>query len=172
MMFAIANIGEMMVKGLAWMSAALFLVGLAGKIVSARNPQKANAGRACWLMGSIVFLVHVLMAMGGFFAWSFETAQEVAALNTFDFIKVRSGVVIYANFFFTLLWLADALWWRLGMASYRQRPVWLAVFINGFLGIMVFGGCVVLVVNPLRWVILAGFMGVAALALKTRPTHS
>jgi hypothetical protein len=72
------------------------------------------------------------------------------------------GPGLFVSYAFTLLWLADALWWWIDRPRYDARPVWLDWAVHGFMAFMVFNGTVVYETGFIRW---AGCLLFAVLTL-------
>ena len=156
------NWGALIIKGLAWAGVFLFLLALAVRPALPENQPCERLDRRLWTAGCGLFFAHVLMGFGGFYGWSHEVAVAVAAQATYDLTNIRWGGGLYANYLFTLVWLADALWWWINPLGYARRPRWLRRLLMGFMVLMVLGGTVLFTQNPLRWVVLAGFVAVVA----------
>ena len=48
----------------------------------------------------------------------------------------NTGVGLYFNYAFTLIWLGDCVWWHLAKRSHEARPVWLGGVTHGFMAFM------------------------------------
>jgi hypothetical protein len=128
---------------------------------------KRTFGRQAWTLACLAYLVHVATAFDQVHAWSHVAAwTHVEEVSGF-------GPGIFVSYAFSLMWLADVLWWWLGTASYEARPAWLDRGIHGFMAFVVFNGTVVYETGFIRWSGLALFFLLAALLLLwlTRPPY-
>jgi hypothetical protein len=115
--------------------------------------------RDLWSLGWLSYGVHVILAFHYFHHWSHAHAvahtREVSGL----------GGGIFVTHFFTLLWLADVLFWWLHPDRYVRRPCWIGWAVHGFMAFIVFNGAVVYASGPVRWVSAASFVALAAVFL-------
>jgi len=171
MILAAANIGPIIIRYAAWISAALFIAAWAIELAGRGQPDWERRARWGWTLGCLLFLAHFLAAFGGMYGWSLETLKEITAQQMDDFTGRRWGWPIWGKLMFAILWLADTLWWWLAPARRSQRARWLTVAIYGFLGISQFLACVVFAESFLRWIALAGFAFLGVLCWLKRRRH-
>jgi hypothetical protein len=116
--------------------------------------------RTFWVYGCAAFLVHVATAFHRVHHWSHGAA--------FDHVEAASGFGpgIFVSYAFTLVWLADALWWWSATASYDRRPVWVDRAVHGFMAFVVFNGTVVYETGFIRYAGIAAFATLAGLAAR------
>lgn len=129
------------------------------------------AARLAWSGGCLAFLLHVGCAFRFYHHWSHADAYETTARRTADVVGWSWGGGLYANYAFTLVWLADvACWWR-GLDEYELRPRVLDGSVRGFLAFMAFNAAVVFAAGPFRWaslgvclflLIFRGWLGIRA----------
>ena len=58
---------------------------------------------------------------------------------------------LYVNYAFTLVWLADVVWWWANDASYRSRPRLIEWSVQAFLGFIAFNATIVFASGFSRW---------------------
>jgi hypothetical protein len=120
--------------------------------------RRREFGRASWTYGCAAFLIHVATAFDRVHGWSHAVAvAHVESVSGF-------GPGLFLSYAFTLLWMADVLWWWLDRPGYDARSVWLDRAIHGFMAFIVFNGTVVYETGFIRWagLMLFGVLGVLA----------
>jgi hypothetical protein len=149
--------GEALTRGsadvaLIFLAAALIVMPWAGR---PGRGGLANLARACWLLGCVVYLVHVAFA---FHLYHWSHAELV------DHVEERSGFGpgIFFSHLFTLLWVADAAWWALSPGTRERRPAWVGWLLYGYVVFMTFEATVVYETGAVR---VAGIVATALLAL-------
>ena len=129
-------------------------------------------GRRLWTLGCLAYLAHVAAAFHYAHGWSHGRAMEHTANRTWEVVGWHFGGGIYANYLFTLLWVADAAAWWLWPNAYFRRPKWKAALLHGFMLFMAFNATVVFGQGPIRWLGLAGALLLAAVWLRARAIRS
>jgi len=124
--------------------------------------------RGAWTAGLVAELSHLLAAFHFVHHWSQASAYAEIVRRTTLYTGWEWGGGLYVNYGFTLLWLADTLWWWLAPQSRRQRPFWLGLLIQGFLAFIMFNAAVVFADGPVRYLSLLALVGLAVLAYHTR----
>ncbi len=77
--------------------------------------------RLLWTAGLAFYLAHVAAAFHFVHGWSHDDAWRETARQTNAIVGWNDGSGLWANYAFTLLWLADAAaWWIIG-ADYPRR---------------------------------------------------
>lgn len=160
--------GEMIVKVSIWLSLSCFLAGPLAALVGRGNWRWQAMARAIWTLGCVVFLVHVASAFHVAYDWSHAVALRETARETAAVTGRETGVGLYLNYLFTLLWVLDAAWWWRGMAAYRDRPAWITASLHGFFLFMAFNATVVFETGPIRWLSLAACLALTVLFLGRR----
>lgn len=142
-----------------WAALALYVAGEAGR---ARRPPAAWA-RRIWLLGGLLYLGHVATAFGIHHDWSHAAAYAYTAAQTEAYFGLDWGGGLWVNYAFTVIWVAEGLWWQLAPANYaRRRPVLTTVVRSAFL-FMIINGAVVFVDGPRRLIgigVLAALIGI------------
>ncbi len=119
-------------------SARLFVACYVGRIcidaARRRDPGSQRIARWLWTMGCLVYLIHVAVAFHFVHAWSHSAAYAHVLKRTLELTGLASGVGLYVNYAFGLLWLADTiLWWHRLDWSQRRIPYWIVQGIFAFL---------------------------------------
>jgi hypothetical protein len=155
--------GEVLTRWTVRAAVALYVVSLALRLGSSgRRPWLATA-RLAWTAGCAAFLLHVVCAFAFYHHWSHGTAEEATARRTAEVVGLSWGGGLYANYVFTLVWLADAGWWWLGLTRYESRPRAVEWAVQGFLGFIAFNAVVVFGEGAVRWLGLAACVLLGAL---------
>lgn len=107
--------------------------------------RRRSIGKILWTVACGAYLLHVATAFDRVHGWSHDAAfTHVENVSGF-------GSGIFVSYFFTLLWLADVLWWWLWPTVYEIRAGWLDRLIHGFMAFIVFNGTVVYETGLIRW---------------------
>lgn len=128
--------------------AALFSWLLGGK-------RRAGRTRLLWSGGLLFYLAHVVAAFHFVHGWSHEGAASETARRSRELFGVDSGLGLWLNYVFTIVWTSDALWWWMDGDGYRDRPPWIRVATHAFLAFMFFNGAVIFGHGLSRWLGLA-----------------
>ena len=125
------------------------------------QPSAWPSALSLWLFGLVAFLAHFICAFHFEYDWSHSQALIATAKQTAEVTGVNTGVGLYFNYAFALLWLADCVWWCFATGSHGARPAWLGAIIHSFMLFMWFNATVVFgapLGQALGW---AGFTGLA-----------
>jgi len=84
-----------------------------------------------WTAAAGVYLLHVAAAFHFVHHWSHAEAFDHAVKRTYEVVGVATGIGIWINYGFTLVWLVDVFLWgldlRLAQHPDTGRPRWLAM---------------------------------------------
>ncbi len=84
-----------------------------------------------WSAAYAVYVLHVAAAFHFVHGWSHAAAFDHAVKRTSEVVGVATGVGIWINYGFTLVWLADVLLWRVDLQVAQHtdwgRPRWIAM---------------------------------------------
>ena len=129
-----------------WTALLLYAAGEYGRT---RLPP-ASWTRPVSLLGGLVYLGHVAAAFDIHHDWSHAAAYAYTAARTEALLGLDWGGGLWVNYAFTIIWVADGLWWQLRPAQYARRPrVW-TVAVRGAFLFMVANGAVIFVSGPRR----------------------
>jgi hypothetical protein len=138
------------------LSLACLTVTLLLRVNSPGGGERFAAARLFWTLGCLAYLAHVAAAFHFAHDWSHARAYEHTAVRTAELTGWRWGGGLYVNYLFTVLWVADAVWWWAGAVSYRARPAWIGVALHAFMLFVAFNATVVFGAGVIRWCGLAG----------------
>ena len=156
--------GDFVTRASVWVALLGYLAGPCAALVGRGHQPWQRAARAAYSAGSIAFLVHVAAAFHFFYGWSHAVALAETAKETAAVTGTASGIGLYLNYAFTLLWVLDAgWWWRAGTEDFRRRRPWIGASLHGFFLFMAFNATVIFEQGPIRWI--GGVLTVALAAL-------
>jgi len=133
--------GEGIVTISIWIALLCYPAGPIGLAKVGANWQRI--ARIVWTLGGLAFLIHVASSFEVFYEWSHATALRETARQVAELTGRTSGVGLYLNYLFTLIWIADALWWWRDEAGYSRRSNAINLWIHGFFLFMIFNATVV-----------------------------
>lgn len=130
--------------------------GAAGLLVARHQPQWSRLARMAWTLGCLAYLGHVYSAFQFYHDWSHASAFEETARQTRETVGWDVGEGLYVSYFFTLVWLADVIWWWLaGVKNYWRRPRAVTMSLHAFFFFIVFNATVVFESGAVCWLELA-----------------
>ena len=130
-------------------------LALAVGALAARMVRRTHFARWTWTVGCLFYLAHVICAFHFFHDWSHQAAYDATARDADQLFGWNWGGGLYFNYAFTLIWVADVVWWWLAQGSYETRPRWVNAIVYGFFVFMAFNGAVVFATGATRWVSVA-----------------
>ena len=116
---------DALIRGTAQLVVACYVGRLCIDAAGRRDITSQRVARWLWTTGCLVFALHVAVAFHYQHGWSHAAAFEHVRLRTLRETGWDSGVGLYVNYAFGLLWLADTLlwWWRLDWPE-KRVPYW------------------------------------------------
>ena len=132
---------------------AVLFWALAAAVLLLRN---RSTGRTLWTLACAAYLIHVATAFDRVHGWSHGAAYaHVEEVSGF-------GPGIFVSYFFSLLWLVDALWWQVSPRSYEMRSRWFDLAVHAFMAFVVFNGTIVYETGFIRWagIVIFAVLGV------------
>lgn len=146
--------GELATRWTVRLALAGYFAGAALRGGRPRSSNRERVARLAWTLGCLFYLAHVGCAFHYFHGWSHAAAYQRTADETAATTGWKWGGGLYFNYAFTVVWLADTLWWWRPAAG--RRAHWLATSVQAFLAFMVFNATVVFGHGAIRWFGLAG----------------
>ena len=137
----------------------LYTAALWLRLTSAGEPGRRLA-RLAWSAAFASYLAHVYGAFQFVHGWSHARALGATARETEALVGVAWGGGLYVNYAFTVVWLADVLWWWVAPVSYAARSRWISRVIGTFLAFVFLNATVVFGAGLVRWF---GLLATAAL---------
>jgi hypothetical protein len=131
------DLGEAFTHGTVWLALTLYV---ASELAARRS--HLRAARSLNAIGCAAFLAHVVCAFQFYDHWSHSAAYAETARQTAQLTGWNSGVGLYINYLFALVWIATVITPPRGVITGVVR---------GFFLFMVFNGAVVFVHSPIRW---------------------
>ena len=147
-----SNGGEFFTRFTIWIALALYSVGVVLWSLSRKSRTWDQAARLVWTIACMSLLAHVACAFHFYHQWSHDLAYRETARQTAEVVGLDWGGGLYINYALMAGWVADVVWWWLGLEVYRRRPRALVAFWHGFLLFMFFNATVVFRHGPLRFV--------------------
>lgn len=119
-------------------TARLFVACYVGRLcvdaAGRRDGASQRVARWLWTAGCGIFLLHVVAAFHFQHGWSHVAAFEHVRQRTLHDTGWDSGIGLYVNYAFGLLWLADTLlWWRRIDWSEKRSSYWTVQIVFAFL---------------------------------------
>ena len=147
--------GEFCTRITIWLALILY----AGSVVCSVDKQ-TKVARWLWTIGCLLYLAHVASAFEYYHSWSHELAAESTAIETEAVVGIKTGFGIYVNYFFTLIWSVDVLyWWSAGDDRYKSRRTRITFWLHAFFVFMILNGAIIFANEKVR------IIGVALLSV-------
>jgi hypothetical protein len=147
--------GELLTRWTVRVAMALMVLALVLRWRAGGLRSRLAQARLAWTLGCLAFLLHVLCAFAFYHHWSHAAAFTATAEQTAALVGWKWGGGLYANYAFTLVWIADAAWWWRDPEGYEARPRWIERAVLGFLLFIAFNATVVFGQGLVRWLGLA-----------------
>jgi hypothetical protein len=146
---------------LVQLTAALAIVAwAAAEWLRRRGPRNAEAAaRILWTAGVLLLGAHTLAAFHFIHGWSHQAAADETARQTAELIGLRWSGGVFVNYAFLAVWAADAGWWWVASASYRNRSRSIDTLVFFFFVFMFVNGAIVFAHGAMR------LLGVAAVTI-------
>jgi len=119
-------LGDAVIRWTARLFVACYVGRLCIDAAGRRNEAAQRVARWLWTAGCGLFLLHVAAAFHFLHGWSHAAAFEHVRQRTLHDTGWDSGIGLYINYAFGVLWLADTLlWWRRLDWSEQRPQYWL-----------------------------------------------
>ncbi len=134
--------GVLMIRNTVRLALAWYLVALSAMLFFVPDDWRANSLRGqmvrwCWTWALICFFVHLVLAFQFFHHWSNAHAVERSRQMS------GWGEGIYFAYLFTVLWIADVVYWWLRPGGYASRSHWIDRSLHTFMLFIVLNGTIV-----------------------------
>lgn len=151
-------------KWTIWVALVGYVAGASGLILARQQPRWTYLARLAWTLGCLAYLGHVYCAFQFYHGWSHAAAFEETARQTRETVGWEVGEGLFVSYLFTLVWLADVVWWWLaGAESYMRRPRLFTITWQAFFFFIVFNATVVFESGAARWLGMVLCAGLAFL---------
>ncbi len=136
-----------------------YVVRLGLDAAGRRDLASQQAARWIWTIGGAICWIHFAVAFQLVHHGSLQEAYQHVLDVTIQSTGIATGIGLYVNLAFGVLWLVDAaFWWRNIRWSERRIPYWT---VQGIFGFLIFQATVVF--GPRFWTVTA-LMAVLLLA--------
>lgn len=147
-----------------WIALVGWFVGSFARV----RPRQGSDGRwqtlymFAWLIGSVMITLHILASYGIAHGWSHAAAIEATADESEQVTGIRAGWGVYVNFAFAAIWMG----YSAAMATRGRRWPTLDQVVFWFTAAIVFSATIVFETGIVRWLSVAGFIGLMMSAKK------
>ena len=119
-------IGDALIRWTARLFVACYVGRLCVDAARWRDRISQQFARRLWMVGGILFLMHVAAGFHFQHDWNHAAAFEHVRLRTLHQTGWNSGIGLYINEAFGVLWLTDAILWCRRLDWSEQRlPYWI-----------------------------------------------
>ncbi|MDZ4686741.1 MAG: hypothetical protein SH850_16840 [Planctomycetaceae bacterium] len=127
-------IGVLITAWTARLAVACYLARIAIDAAGRTDDAAQRIARGIWTAGLAIFLLHIAAAFQFHHHWSHAAALEHVRQQTRTLTGWDSGIGLFINYGFTLLWAVDCgLWWRSLHWSRQRLSYWYVQVIFAFL---------------------------------------
>jgi hypothetical protein len=134
---------QLLIAWTARLAFACYVARLYFDLKPSQNLVVQSRARISWTIGCLWFIVHVIVAFHFQHHWNHAEAYEYTVRRTFELTGWNSGVGIYVNEGFLILWVVDTIvWWLKPNWPCNRAAYWTVQSIFAFLMIqstVVFG---------------------------------
>ncbi|MBM84159.1 MAG: hypothetical protein CMJ78_26695 [Planctomycetaceae bacterium] len=107
------DFGDVLIAVTVRVAVVTYVLRIVVEMTMGREDAGQKASRMLWTLGLGSYIVHVLCAFHFEHDWSHSDAYEHTVCVTLDKVGWNTGIGLYFNYLFTLLWLADVIiWWK------------------------------------------------------------
>jgi len=158
------DLGPVVIAWTARLAVAAYLARVAMDVAGRTDPAGQRLARWCWTTGLVMLLLHIAAAFQFQHHWSQTAAWEHVRAQTKALTGWDSGVGLFINYGFTLLWMVDCiLWWRSLAWSQQKLSYW---YVQAVFAFLIFNATAVF--GPRGWIavgLMAG-LGLSLLAMR------
>jgi hypothetical protein len=157
--------GEILIVWSARIVVLFYAMRLAVDFLVADPIRRERWARWAWTAGCAVYLLHVGLAFHFLHGWSHAAALAHTARRTFEVVGVNWGGGIYINYAFTVLWVADVVWWWIRTARHEPTPAALYWSVHAVFAFMMVNATVVFGPPFWKWSVASGAILLVAIRL-------
>lgn len=127
-------LGDIVISWTARLFVACYIGRLFVDATGDRSDASLRTARILWTCGCAIALAHMAAAFQWKHHWNHAAAYEHVLVRTHEMTGFESGLGLYINYAFALLWLTDtAIWWWNLRWPDRTAPYWCVQTIFAFL---------------------------------------
>ncbi len=127
-------LGDAIIRWTARLFVACYVGRLCVDVAGRRDEPAQRVARWLWTVGGLILLLHVAAALHFQHGWSHAAAYEHVRQRTLHDTGWDSGIGLYINYVFGVLWLADTIfWWRRLDWSEQRSSYWAVQILFAFL---------------------------------------
>lgn len=140
--------GEFLIAWTARLTVFAYLFRIAGERFPSRIGEAAR--RWSWTLGGVMCVVHLYCTFQFAHHWSQTAAWNHTAQRMRELFGWGWGGGVYVNYVFTLVWMADIVWWWSDPLGYRTRYHRLHALMHALFVVVIFNATVVF--GPPFWI--------------------
>jgi hypothetical protein len=148
--------GELLIVWSARIVVLFYALRLAADFLVADPTRRERWARWAWTAGCVLFLAHLGLAFHFLHRWSHASAVAHTAQRTNEVVGLSWGGGVYINYAFTILWVADVVWWWIRAARNEPTPAAAYWTVHAIFAFMFFNATVVFGPPFWKWIVLAG----------------
>lgn len=141
--------GELLTKLTIRIALLLYVFVVARELVGTRR--RDDVDRIAWSVACGFFVAHVACAFWFKHDLSHAAALADTARRTREMLGFAFGEGIYFSYLFTLVWIADAVWWNVAPENYRERARLLHYGVHTYMFFIAFNGAIIFEGGVTRW---------------------
>lgn len=157
--------GEILIVWSARIVVLFYAMRLAVDFLVADPIRRERWARWAWTAGCAIYLLHVGLAFHFLHGWSHAAAVAHTARRTFEVVGVNWGGGIYINYAFTVLWVANVVWWWIRAARHEPTPAALYWSVHAVFAFMMVNATVVFGPPFWKWYVASGAILLVAIRL-------
>ncbi len=147
--------GELLIVWSARIVVLFYALRLAADFLVVEPTRRERWARWVWTAGCVLFLAHLALAFHFLHHWSHAAAVAHTAQRTNEVVGFSWGGGVYINYAFTLLWVADVVWWWIRAARGEPTPAAAYWTVHAIFAFMFFNATVVFGPPFWKWIALA-----------------
>jgi hypothetical protein len=122
-----AMIGELIIRWSARIAVGCYISRLVCDFGRPLGTPSQESARWWWTMGCLSFVLHVIAAFHFEHHWSHAAAYEATSRRTAEMTGWNSGLGLYINEAFLVLWMSDTFFWWRDLYWPRHRRIYWSI---------------------------------------------